>query len=103
MAFTVAKMLHLDLLADVRAEVDRALAEGLTFHDFQKRLAPVLQEKGWWGVKELTDPLTGETKQVQLGSPRRLRVIYDTNLRTARAAGQWARIQRTQDLSLIHI
>lgn len=96
-AFTVAKMLHLDLLADVRAEVDRALAEGLTFHDFQKRLAPVLQEKGWWGVKELTDPLTGEIKQVQLGSPRRLRVIYDTNLRTARAAGQWARIQRTQD------
>lgn len=96
-AFTVAKMLHLDLLADVRAEVDRALAEGLTFHDFQKRLAPVLQEKGWWGVKELTDPLTGETKQVQLGSPRRLRVIYDTNLRTARAAGQWARIRRTQN------
>lgn len=96
-AFTVAKILQLDLLADVRAEVDRALADGLTFRDFEKRLTPILQEKGWWGVKEMTDPLTGETQQVQLGSPRRLRTIYDTNLRTARAAGQWERIQRTKE------
>lgn len=96
-AFTVAKIMQLDLLADVRAEVDRALAEGLAFPDFAKRLTPLLQEKGWWGIKEMTDPLTGEVRQVQLGSPRRLRVIYDTNLRAARAAGQWARIRRTQD------
>lgn len=96
-AFTVAKILQLDLLADVRAEVDRALADGLTFRDFEKRLTPILQEKGWWGAKEMTDPLTGETQQVQLGSPRRLRTIYDTNLRTSRAAGQWERIQRTKE------
>ncbi|MDN4346259.1 phage minor head protein, partial [Citrobacter freundii] len=42
------------------------------------------------------DPLTGETRTVQLGSDRRMRVIYDTNMRTARAAGQWERIQRTK-------
>jgi len=96
-AFTVAKIMQLDVLADVRTAVDQALAEGQTFRDFQKRLTPVLQEKGWWGIQEMTDPLTGEVKQVQLGSPRRLRVIYDTNLRTARAAGQWERIQRTKE------
>lgn len=96
-AFTVAKILELDLLGDVRAAVDQALAEGQTFQTFKKRLTPILQEKGWWGVKDMTDPLTGETRQVQLGSPRRLRVIYDTNLRTARAAGQWARIQRSKE------
>lgn len=96
-AFTVTKIMQLDLLADVRTAVDQALADGLTFQTFKKRLTPILQEKGWWGVKEMVDPLTGETKQVQLGSPRRLRVIYDTNLRTARAAGQWERIQRTKE------
>ena len=96
-AFTVAKIAELDLLADVRAAVDQALAEGLTFRDFQKRLTPILQEKGWWGIQEMTDPLTGEVRQAQLGSPRRLRIIYDTNLRTARAAGQWERIQRTKE------
>ena len=96
-AFTVAKIMQLDLLADVRAEVDRALAEGLTFRDFEKQITPLLQEKGWWGIKEMTDPVTGEPREVQLGSPRRLRTIYDTNLRTARAAGQWERIQKTKD------
>ena len=95
-AFTVAKIMQLDLLADVRAAVDQALTEGLTFSEFQDRLTPILQEKGWWGIQEMTDPITGETRDVQLGSPRRLRIIYDTNLRTARAAGQWARIQRTK-------
>jgi hypothetical protein len=44
----------------------------------------------------MTDPATGETREVQLGSDRRLRTIFDANLRTARAAGQWERIERTK-------
>ena len=85
-----------DVLADIRAETERALADGHTFRDFAKDLTPMLQKKGWWGTKEMTDPLTGKKRLVQLGSPRRLRVIYDTNMRTARSAGQWERIQRVE-------
>lgn len=92
-AFTVAKAMQLDLLQDIRAEVDRALAEGTTLQEFQKRLIPTLQQKGWWGRQTRQDPLTGEQRDVQLGSPRRLKVIYDTNLRTAHSEGQWERIQ----------
>lgn len=92
-AFTVAKAMQLDLLQDIRAEVDRALAEGTTLQEFQKRLIPSLQQKGWWGRQTRQDPLTGEARDVQLGSPRRLKVIYDTNLRTAHSEGQWERIQ----------
>lgn len=93
-AFTVAKAMKLDILQDIREAVDRAIAEGKTFRDFEKELTPLLQNKGWWGRQKEKDPVTGEVGEVQLGSPRRLRKIYDTNLRTAHAAGQWERIQR---------
>jgi hypothetical protein len=95
--FTVAKVMQLDILQDIRAEVDRALEAGTTVRDFQKQLLPGLQAKGWWGRKVMRDPLTGEDKEVQLGSPRRLKVIYDTNLRTAHSEGQWQRIQDSKE------
>ncbi|MFC2974353.1 phage minor head protein [Azotobacter bryophylli] len=96
-AFTVAKVMQLDLLQDIRAEVDRALAEGTTLREFQQRLIPTLQTKGWWGRQERLDPLTGKVREVQLGSPRRLKTIYDTNLRTAHSEGQWQRIQERKE------
>ena len=97
-AFTVAKAMQLDVLADIRAEVQRALDEGRTLEQFRKDLKPKLVAAGWWGRRTMTDPDTGEVREVQLGSPRRLRTIYDANLRSARAAGQWERIQRTKKL-----
>ena len=94
--FTVAKMTHLDLLSDVKVLVDEAMASGQSFAEFREVLKPMLVKRGWWGQQLMDDPLTGETKPVQLGSDRRLRTIYDTNMRTARSAGQWDRIQRTK-------
>lgn len=95
-AFTVAKAMNLDVLTTIREELDRAIADGTTFRDFQKTLRPRLEKLGWWGIKDQRDPLTGEIRKVQLGSPRRLRTIYRANLRTARAAGQWDRIERNK-------
>lgn len=96
-AFTVAKAMQLDLLQDIRTEVDRALAEGTTLREFQQRLMPNLQARGWWGRQAMRDPLTGEVREVQLGSPRRLKTIYDTNLRAAHSEGQWQRIQERKE------
>lgn len=95
--FTVAKVASLDLLSDIRAAVDAAISEGITLREFERRLTPTLQERGWWGRQSMTDPLTGETREVQLGSPRRLRIIYDTNLRMAYAAGRWERIEEVAE------
>ncbi|KQI66999.1 hypothetical protein AN189_17880 [Loktanella sp. 3ANDIMAR09] len=95
-AFSVAKATSLDVLGDIRAELQTALDDGLAFAEFQKRLRPRLQARGWWGTQAVTDPATGETAPAKLGTPRRLRTIYDANLRSARAAGQWDRIQRTK-------
>ncbi len=96
-AFTVAKAMQLDILRDIRAAVDSALADGTAFADFRKNLKPLLVQKGWWGRADMPDPITGEIKNVQLGSTRRLKVIYDTNLRTAHSEGQWERIQASKD------
>ena len=95
-SFTVAKAMRNDILQDIRSAVDDALANGTTFEDFKKQLKPVLQSKGWWGRKMMVDPLTGEEREVQLGSPRRLETIFDTNMRTAYAAGRWEQVQRTK-------
>ncbi len=96
-AFTVAKMMDVDLLRDVRDAVERAIAEGQSFEEFRKQIEPTLQEAGWWGVKEVTDPLTGEIKMAELGSPRRLRTIYRVNLQTSYSAGRWQQMQLTRD------
>lgn len=95
-AFTVAKAMQMDLLQDIRAQVDAALADGTTFETFKAALKPNLVKRGWWGRAMMADPATGELKEVQLGSTRRLKTIYDTNLRTAHAEGQWARIQESK-------
>ena len=95
-AFTVAKAMSIDVLESIRGELRRSLAEGRTLRDFQKDLTPTLQKLGWWGIKPLKDPKTGKTVPARLGSPRRLRTIYRTNMRMARAAGQWARAERTK-------
>lgn len=95
-AFTVAKMLNADLLVEVKQMVERAIEQGQTFEQFRDVLKPLLVESGWWGIQEMDDPLTKETKRVQLGSEGRIRTIYKTNMRTARAAGQWERIERTK-------
>ncbi len=96
--FVVAKAMQDDLLATIREAVDEAIAGGWTMEQFRAALEPKLKAAGWWGRKSMTDPLTGETRIVQLGSKRRLAVIFDTNLRTAYAAGRWMRIQRTKEV-----
>jgi hypothetical protein len=93
-AFTVARTAGYDVLGDIRASVERAIRERRSFEQFRADLEPTLQAKGWWG--RATDPATGEI--VRLGSPRRLRTIFWANTRTAWAAGEWEKIERTKDV-----
>lgn len=90
-AFTVAKAMQLDVLSDIKGAVEKAIEKGTTFEQFKKELKPTLMQKGWWGKREMTDPLTGETITTQLGSDRRLKTIYSTNLRSAYQKGQYDR------------
>ena len=69
-AFTVAKMMDNDLLSYVDKQVDKAIDEGLTLADFKKDLIPRLQKAGWWGKKDVVDPLTGQVTKAQLGKQK---------------------------------
>lgn len=87
-AFTVAKAMRMDVLTDIREMVQKALDEGITLAQFQKELEPKLKAKGWWGRQMVGDG-AGGAQTVQLGSPRRLRTIYETNLQTAYNVGRY--------------
>ena len=96
-SFTVAKAMEMNVLDDIRKSVDRAISDGITFQTFRKELEPKLVRAGWWGRQQRLDTRTGEMRMVQLGSKRRLKIIFDTNLSASYAAGRWERIQRVKD------
>lgn len=99
MAFTVAKMMRLDLLQAVYDALTRALTEGMSLAQFERELTPILQRAGWWGKQEVRDPATGAPVEAQLGSPERLLLIYEVNLRQSYAAGRWERIERGRQVN----
>lgn len=82
-AFMVAGAMKADLLADLAAAVDRAVAEGTSLEEFRRDFRRIVEERGWHGW-------TGEgTKR---GEAWRTRVIYRTNLATSYAAGRMAQL-----------
>ncbi|KAF1009068.1 MAG: hypothetical protein GAK28_00701 [Luteibacter sp.] len=77
-SFMVAGANRIDLLADMRAAVDKAIAQGTTLAEFRKDFDTIVARYGW--------DYTG-------GRNWRSRVIYETNLRTSYAAGRWSQLQ----------
>lgn len=87
-AFTVAGVMKLDVLQDIRGALDKALKDGSTMRDFNARLMPLLEAKGWLGKGYLVDQDSGEIHGKRL-NVRRLETIFRTNLQSAYMAGRW--------------
>jgi SPP1 gp7 family putative phage head morphogenesis protein len=86
---TVAKATRLDVLSDIYNALSEDLKNGGSFPVFLDKLKPILIAKGWWGIREQTNRLTGEIRFVQYGSPWRLETIYETNMQSAYMAGRY--------------
>ncbi len=95
-AFTIAGMLREDLLKTVFEKLGQAIEDGRDATWFEKQLKPILQRAGWWGDSEEIDPETGAVTKTALGSPTRLKFIFDTNVRRAEAAGRWQQAERVK-------
>lgn len=82
-AFVVAGATKADLLDDLRQAVEKAISEGTTLETFRQDFRKIVTDHGWHGW-------TGEDRTG--GEAWRTRVIYETNLRTAYAAGREAQL-----------
>ncbi|MBE0529527.1 MAG: minor capsid protein [Rhodospirillales bacterium] len=78
-SFVVAGAMKDKLVSDFHGALTKALKDGTTKADFQKAFGDIAARHGW---------------DFNGGRAWRARVIYDTNMRTARAAGRWAQIDR---------
>ena len=76
-AFTLTGAAGLDMVADVKAELLKALEEGTTLEEFK---GSVLRRKGW----DELNPFHAEN-------------IFRTNIQTAYEAGRWKQYQETAD------
>ncbi len=91
-ASVIAKMMDTDLLATVHQSLIDAAERGTPYQEWARSITPMLQEKGWWGRREVIDPATGLKVTAQLGAPYRLQTIFRTNMQTAYAVGMWQQI-----------
>ena len=77
-AFMVAGAMKADLLADLRAAVDKAISTGTSLQEFRRDFSKIVQKHGWTDYK-------GEFGW-------RTKVIYETNMRASYAAGRYAQL-----------
>ncbi|WP_448761903.1 phage head morphogenesis protein [Acinetobacter tandoii] len=85
-AFVVAHMTRLDLLEDVRQSLLDAQKNGWDLKRWSEEIEPKMKQRGWWGKQETF--VEGGQREVQLGSPYRLKTIYQTNMAQAYEAGR---------------
>ena len=81
-SFVVAGAAHVDLVADLRAAADSAIADGTTLATFRREFDAIVAKHGW---------------SYKGGRDWRTRVIYETNLRSSYAAGRYQQMRDVAD------
>lgn len=85
-AFVVAGATKDELLKDLQSSIQRAIDDGTGLAQFRKDFKQIVAKHGW--------SYTGDSSRK--GRAWRTKVMFETNLSTARAAGRWEQIQRVK-------
>jgi len=94
-AMTVAGAVELEVLEAFRSTMSESLGKGQGFETWKETIAKELTGLGWFGPRLVKDPLgIDPDKLVNYASDRRLKLIFWSNMNSARAAGQWERSQK---------
>lgn len=93
--FTISRLTRLDLLQALYESIVKSVQGDLSRKDWMRDAEELLTDAGWWGINEVTDPVSGEVKMTKFDAAR-LRLIYDTNTRQAYATGLWERAERSK-------
>lgn len=96
-AMTVAGAVELEVLDAFRSTMSQSLAKGEGFETWKGSIRDELTRLGWFGPRLVKDPAgIDPDKLVNYASDRRLKLIFWSNMNSARAAGQWERAQNTK-------
>ncbi len=93
--FTVSRLASADLLQSLRDQISASVQGDLSRRDFLRDAKAALSQAGWWGRNEVLESASGEIHTTTF-NPSRLQLIFDINTRQAHAAGQWERLQGSQ-------
>lgn len=92
--FTLAGVWRLDVLDAAHQLVTDAVRKGDTYEVFKSGFQARMKALGFEGPRTVSGFAEGPRK-VNLTAPWRMRVIYDTNVRSAYAASEWQAIEDT--------
>lgn len=99
-ATVIANLSNLEMTKDIYDSMIEAKAQGQPFGEWKKNLLGVFQKKGWvagydkgQGEWLLADPKTGE----YFGTPRRLELIFRTNMQAAYSAQRYQHLRDNVD------
>ena len=81
-------MTEIDLLNDTKKLLEKSLKEGQSYSQFKKEAESLFAKKGWTG-KRIDVDSNGNAKVVELGTPRRIKKIYDCNMNSAYSVGRY--------------
>jgi SPP1 gp7 family putative phage head morphogenesis protein len=90
-AFTVAHSMEGAVADKMHELLNKAMANGESYGSFRKNALTMMKEENWYGG-------AGHTKDEKAYISWRLRVIYDTNMKTAFEAGRYRQQMRHAEM-----